>query len=269
MRAPLHQVVAVLVAAVLFVAVPAWVWRTRADLLLTRLTVDQPDEVTGNQVHVMYVLPADGEDQRLDVNGALARSVASFQKWLAGQTGGRRLRMDTYGGRLEVTFARIGRSTLELAGYGTLIRDQIELELAKGGFDRPNKLYLVYYGGSALGTCGGGAWPPKLPGRVAAVYRFGISAGAPPCNPDELTTSVDAPGYREFSMIHEIMHTLGFVAECAPNHTLAGHVSDSPSDLMYAGPQPWAPSILDINRNDYYNHGRANCLDFARSSYLE
>jgi len=43
-------------------------------------------------------------------------------------------------------------------------------------------------------------------------------------------------------MLHEILHTLGVVATCAPNHTLSGHVSDDPRDLMYAGPLPWQPS---------------------------
>jgi hypothetical protein len=53
-------------------------------------------------------------------------------------------------------------------------------------------------------------------------------------------------------MIHEIMHALGFVPTCAPHQTLAGHVSDSPNDVMYAGGAPWAPSTLDVGHDDYY-----------------
>ena len=38
---------------------------------------------------------------------------------------------------------------------------------------------------------------------------------------------------------------------------------------MYAGPLPWRPSVLDPRHTDYYNHGNPNCLDLARSSYLD
>ena len=69
-------------------------------------------------------------------------------------------------------------------------------------------------------------------------------------------------------MLHELVHTLGFVAACAPHHTLAGHVSDDPRDLMYAGPLAWQPSMLDVGRDDYFGHG-AYCDDLAASDFLE
>ena len=34
----------------------------------------------------------------------------------------------------------------------------------------PTKLELVYYGGDADSTCGGGPYPPNLVGRVGALY---------------------------------------------------------------------------------------------------
>jgi hypothetical protein len=69
-------------------------------------------------------------------------------------------------------------------------------------------------------------------------------------------------------VLHEIIHTLGFVAECAPHHTRAGHVSDYSTDLMYAGSEPWKPESLDIGHDDYYGHSRAGCPDLADSAYL-
>jgi hypothetical protein len=53
-------------------------------------------------------------------------------------------------------------------------------------------------------------------------------------------------------MLHEIMHTMGFVSPAAPHHTLAGHVSDSNQDLMWAGTLPWQPTTLDVGGDDYY-----------------
>jgi hypothetical protein len=37
---------------------------------------------------------------------------------------------------------------------------------------------------------------------------------------------------------------------------------------MYAGTQPWTPSVLDVGHDDYFRAGIAGCLDLASSSYL-
>lgn len=223
------------------------------------------------QVQLVYVLPLDGVDAGLDVDGTLAASAAAWNDWLILQTGGTRLRLDTYNEQLDIVFVLLTSTDAELAAEGLFIRDRIERELAALGFDHPQKIYAVYYGGTVNGACGGGAWPPTLPGRVAAMYlggQFDI-AGVPDCDTNPFAATMDEIGYMEFAMIHEIVHTLGVVAECAPNHTRAGHVSDMPQDLMYAGDQPWQPLLLDIGRDDYYGHGRPGCLDLARSVFME
>jgi hypothetical protein len=73
----------------------------------------------------------------------------------------------------------------------------------------------------------------------------------------------------DFAVLHEVMHTMGFVPTCAPHHTRGGHVSDSPTDLMYAGDEPWRPSVLDVGQDDYYHAHRLGCLELAESLYLE
>jgi hypothetical protein len=50
---------------------------------------------------------------------------------------------------------------------------------------------------------------------------------------------------------------------------MSGHVSDSPTDLMYAGDQPWQPSVLDFGKDDYFQHKNAGCLDLAKSAFLD
>ncbi|MEX2647128.1 MAG: PASTA domain-containing protein, partial [Gaiellaceae bacterium] len=73
----------------------------------------------------------------------------------------------------------------------------------------------------------------------------------------------------EFAMLHDIFHGLGAAPTCSPHHTLSGHVSDSPNDLMWSGGQPWQlPPKLDIGRDDYWGHGRSDCLDVSGSPYL-
>jgi hypothetical protein len=104
---------------------------------------------------------------------------------------------------------------------------------------------------------------------VGAIYLKGRPPGAPPCATNALATAPDAPRYHEFGLLHELFHALGAVASCAPHHTQAGHVLDAPTDLMYAGPLPWRPAALDVGRDDYFAHGNADCLDLARSAFLE
>jgi hypothetical protein len=69
-------------------------------------------------------------------------------------------------------------------------------------------------------------------------------------------------------MLHDLFHALGAVSIDAPNHHLSGHVSDSNTDLMYSGSEPWYPSVLDYGNDDYYRHENSNITDIEDSSFL-
>ena len=243
---------------------------TRTVIVSPHVTVDQTDDAQGNQVHVLYVVPSDGTDRFGTLANGIATSVASWEQWFSGQTSGSQLRLDTAQGILDMTFIRLHRTDAQMESYGIFVRDQIEYELLANGFSDQSKIYLAIYdgGGTNIPECGGGTLPPTLPGSVGALYLNGTPQGAPPCNTNSFTNSVNAPGYLEFSSVHEIVHMLGFVPTCAPHQTLSGHVSDSNTDLMYAGPQPWIPSVLDFNRDDYYKATVSGCLDLGNSSFL-
>jgi Tol biopolymer transport system component len=100
---------------------------------------DRPDDRPGKQVHVMYVIPSDGEDRELDLDGTLVHTVDSFQRWLAEQTGGRSLRLDTFAGELDVTFFRLSQTDEEIGARGAFVRDAIEQGLEDAGFQAPTK----------------------------------------------------------------------------------------------------------------------------------
>jgi hypothetical protein len=234
-----------------------------------RATADRPDEVRGPQLHAIYAVPSDGVDRQLDVGGAIESSVASFQRWLAAETGGARLREDTFQGSLDVTFVRLPLSDAEVAARGAFVRDELERLLRASGHVVAGKLYAVYYDGSSTHACGGGAWPPALAGSVAAMYLRGRPPGAAPCDTNSLAAPGAPPGYLDYAMLHELLHTLGAVPTCAPHHHLAGHTSDRPDDIMWAGSGAWMiPGRLDPGHDDYYGHGRSDCFDLARSPYL-
>jgi hypothetical protein len=239
-----------------------------ADAALPRSTVDRLDEARGPQIHVVYAVPADGEDRRLDETGTLEGSVGSFQAWLAAETGGANLRFDTYQGSLDVSFFRLTATDATVASRGAFVREAVEQELRAAGFDRPDRIYAVYYDGSSTYACGGAFWPPQLNGNAIVMYLRGRPSGAM-CESNGFATATLPPTYWEYAMLHDILHGLGMVPTCAPHHHLAGHVSDFANDLMWAGNQPWLfPAKLDIGRDDYFGHGRTDCADLARSPYL-
>ena len=234
--------------------------------ILPRTTTDRPDERGGAQVHVMYLLPSDGSDRALDTNGTIAASVKNWQTWLQGQTGGRGLFLDTTQGELDVTFVRLPQTDGQYAANGIYIRDAIERDLHAAGFNTPGKIYLIYYDGSSTAACGGGPWPPDLVGNVAGVYMRATYGQGSLCYTPSL--SLGQIQYMDYAAVHEVMHTIGIVPTCAPHHTRRGHVSDSPTDLMYAGDQPWYPSVLDIGRNDYFEAHIPGCPDLANSPFF-
>jgi hypothetical protein len=249
---------------VLAVAALSVVWfpaGARADSL-PRSEVDRPDDFKGPQVHVVYAIPSDGQDRALDTNGTIVNSVAGFQAWLSGQTAGRTLRTDTAGGAVDVSFLRLSMTDAQMKAQDPFIVDEIQRRLRDAGFTKKDTINAVYYDGTSTYACGGAAWPPKLPGQVAAVYLRGDPPGAAMCTADP------SASYWRFGMLHEVVHAAGFVAPCAPHHTMAGHVSDDPTDLMYAGAEDWQPGVLDVGRDDYYEHSDAHCADLADSPYL-
>jgi hypothetical protein len=233
-------------------------------VLFERATADRADEKTGPQVHVMYVLPADAADQQLDTLGKIEGSVRSWNSWLVAQTGGKEIRLDTYGGgHLDVSYLKLTRTDAQMNVAGGNVRDKLEYRMLASGFDSVDKIYLIYYAGSG-DACGRGAWPPSRQGNVSALYV--LSAG---CTPLDLARASDAPRYWEYLGAHEVMHPLGLAAPCAPHLSDNGHVSDSPLDLMYSGTQPWTPSTLDVNHDDYFGAANAGCPDLAASAFLD
>jgi hypothetical protein len=94
---------------------------------------------------------------------------------------------------------------------------------------------------------------------VAALCFHGAPPGAPPCDTNQFHSADQPPGHLDYTMLHELMHALGFVPTCAPHFTLAGHVSDSPNDLMYAGSLPWNPTTLDVGHDDYFDGHVPGC----------
>lgn len=143
-----------------------------------RSIVDRPDDHPGSyQVHVLYVEPADRvASPALDLDGTLVRAVSSFNGWLASRADGSRLRVDTFQGQPDITFVKLSVGESELAqGRGMvptgIRRMHARLEaLLLPTFNDPKKMYLIYYDGLSIGTCG----ESPVPGHTPVVYVGGI-----------------------------------------------------------------------------------------------
>lgn len=255
-----------------------------------RATADRADDNALDQIRVLYVVPADGLDREYDTNGKICNSIRSIARWFHTSAGDSYLRFDTQGGLLDIGFVRLTKTDAQMRGTdpnntdvntGTaFVRERIERELESKGLIAANKLYAVYYDGSSVYACGGGAWPPVIQDRVGAMYLRGMPTGlTTPCA--EVLPWGQAslvPNYIDYGILHEVTHSLGFAPDAAVHEHAMGHVydgtADSARDLMYSPriggtDPPWnvgAGLILDINHDDYY--GTTPALDFAKSSLL-
>ena len=234
---------------------------------------DRPDDVDGYQLHFIYAVPKDGRDDLLDVNGTIALSAEAMDNWLEGKTG-HRLRYDTFQGQLDISFLPLDADSQTINDLDTDILAYIEHKIKTLGFDSSHKLFVVYYDGfftTQEGYCGLAAYPPEGAGQTAVLVLRGYNPTYDTVCPRQFTKSADFTGYFELTILHEVLHLLGMVPDCAP-HDADGHVNDSAQDLMYYeydGSYSPLYTYLDYHNDDYYNTGKLDCPDLARSAFLD
>jgi uncharacterized repeat protein (TIGR02543 family) len=232
---------------------------------LPRATSDRPDDHPGPQVHFVYMLPSDQADRNLDADGTLEASVNAMQAWFRSQTGGPGLRIDTSQGAPDITYLLLPRTDAEYASQPPIAASVAE-ELGKARLNDPNKLYAVYYEGSGAGPtpslvlCGQG-------GRTSLV-AIAVVLMHDNCGYDLSSSHAGVPGALEFVLLHETLHGMGLVPDCAPHSTHDGHVSDSPQDLM-AARLPTGMPILDVGHDDYFQANLPGCFDLTQSRFFE
>jgi len=253
-----------------------------------RATADRADDTPYDQLRVLYVTPSDGPDLQRDTSGIICNSVRGIAAWFEGQAGAA-LRLDTAGGLLDIGFVRLSKTDAQMRGTDTtnasidtgiaFVRERIERELRAVSMIAPNKLYAVYYEGTSSYACGGGAYPPLIVGRVGAMYLRAPSGQSTCGDVRPWGRASLVPEYVDYGMLHETLHSMGYVPATAPNQHSSGHAYDTAAaeparDILYS-PRPgqldpaWAVAhpdglLLDINGDDYF--GTSGTRDLARSS---
>ena len=243
----------------------------------TRTVTDMPDDISGPQVHFLYIVPSDGADAQLDTNGGMEQSIARIERWFVAHAENQGLRVDTRNGVPDITFVRLPHSDAQATAANPWPLWVIGEDLVAAGFNDQAKVYAAFYDGHSTWACGG-AYSPALR-KLGAMYIQAQPTNDPrPCrDAPGFGTGRDRPGYFEIGLLHEIMHVIGFSPPCAPHASESAfpdHVNDSPTDLMY-GPDArhtagwnWANAVLDFNHDDYYRANIPGCPDLSNSPYL-
>jgi len=250
-----------------------------------RSYADRPDDFPGlYQAHVLYVLPADAEDQQRDLDGKFNKTVETANQWFSDQSGGSRIRFDTYQGELDITFIQIDQTSdqvydASVAEYGGAfwIRDILEAKLEAMNVFQPGKLYVAMFDISKHpSTCADAAHPPDLMGRLAGFYTAAKVEAGWSC-PEEEPFGAGSR-WADMGVPHEIVHLLGFASSCGNNPTSSentSHTGDFTKDLMWApaanSTEAWdvAHMTLDPGHDDYFKHNIPNCPDLANSAFLD
>ena len=267
----------------------------RYPYLFPRAETDRPDEVSGRQIHVIYLLPAAMPDEHYDELGVIEDSIRSINVWMRQQTGNQEWIFDTYSftppgasepvSAIDVTFVESDKVGTQLNTVAN-----VQAELIEKGFDNPNKRYLSYVASNAGGVCGD-AWYPTAPdaapvdGQYSDIY-LNSSEG---CRAREFAPNATTPSYTETIALQEMAHNDGMVPLAAPHDCLVsplafGHVCTGPLwagggdeagldperfDVMfpYVG-LPLSAKKLDEDHLDYYRQA-APYKDLEQSLYLK
>jgi hypothetical protein len=211
------------------------------------VATDRPDITTGQQIHAVVVVPADGADTFETAANKLADDVASMASWWRGQDPTRVPRFDqavfTGGTCLDISFVRLPDPSTSLHGANSSF-DRVVQGLKGSGFGSAYKKYYVYYDGPAIQTnvCGTGGGDFSTGPGFAIVWLSGCP-GVP----------TDAVG------THELVHALGALPAGAPHACPGdtGHPCDGPYvDLLsqYTDGRLLQQQVLDVGHDDYYAH---------------
>lgn len=209
-----------------------------------------------DSIRVLVAVPSDGTAYP-PLAPAVVHELGLVSDWFASQTGGRRPRFVGAGGVgglvPEVSTVVLPRTRAQLEGALDVL-EATTAALAEVVPRTPADRVFVYADVAAPRACG-----------VTSAYNETVFLWMPACNivPSEVTSAV--PFGATYLAMHEMTHMFGAVPACAPHSDGTGHVNDDPSDVLYVGAAAGLKNVLDPGHDDYYGHGRPNCMDIALS----
>jgi hypothetical protein len=187
-----------------------------------RVTSDQPDNISGFQIHAIYVVPSDGVDHSYDTNGYIAGILDEGNNYLRSQIG-YGVPIDRTATGYDIQFLKSKLSTADLKTSNNLPDKLLaeNMSLESPGLNRKDYIFFIDVSILADGNaCGIGTTPGMS--AVVAIAEAGSPTGAR-CTGKYLNFD----NYASKSWPHELFHNFGV------NHTL-----DTPCDLMSGAETP-------------------------------
>ena len=264
------------------------------DKKINRSFKDKLDLYAGNQFHPIYLLPCERDDREYDINNKIESSLVAINYWLKEQTLNQKIKFDrNIDGEIDITFLRVNKT---MDWFGDLHNKdksknitEVSNKIEKLINDNRNlfnnfssKKFIIFFEGWEkrkyidYDICG----KSRFEGNIAIYYtysRFKKYIGDDlilsnneklfSCtHKDHLNDNNDKTfGDAEATILHEIIHSLGFPASCAKNNK-SFHVNDNKNDIMH---KQSGKIYLDFNNDDYYNHQQKNCPDLKNSKFLQ
>jgi hypothetical protein len=259
-----------------------------------RATADRPDMTNLPQVQTIYFVPSDGTDRAYDTDGTLNAALAAMNQWIARETGGRTVRLDTFEYRKvvypDITFVRGLKTAAEYAdpnGPGAF--SAVTTELSERGWNAYGgvKRYLIYYEGpaEASGICGTAFYTLGSGYAQYSVVFLGAAAG---CGARDFGSPETGAGTSEAIAVQEMFHNEGQIRPEAIHHCAAnqGHVctaqAGSQLTRVSRGADPESIDVMfpyvtfalrdkkiDPGRDDYYEHPFLTHRDLADSPFFQ
>jgi hypothetical protein len=264
------------------------------DKKINRSFKDKLDLYAGNQFHPIYLLPCERDDREYDINNKIESSLVAINYWLKEQTLNQKIKFDrNIDGEIDITFLRVNKT---MDWFGDLHNKdktknitEVSNKIEKLINDNSNlfnnfssKKFIIFFEGWEkrkyidYDICG----KSRFDGNIAIYYtysRFKKYIGDDlilsnnerifSCtHKDHLNDNNDKTfGDAEATILHEMIHSLGFPASCAKNNK-SFHISDNKNDIMHKNS---GKIYLDFNNDDYYNHQQKNCPDLKNSKFLQ
>jgi hypothetical protein len=264
------------------------------DKKINRSFKDKLDLYAGNQFHPIYLLPCERDDREYDINNKIESSLVAINYWLKEQTLNQKIKFDrNIDGEIDITFLRVNKT---MDWFGDLhnkdktkniteVSNKIEKLINDNSnlfYNFSSKKFIIFFEGWEkrkyidYDICG----KSRFDGNIAIYYtysRFKKYIGDDlilsnnerifSCtNKDHLNDINDKTfGDAEATILHEMIHSLGYPASCAKNNK-SFHISDNKNDIMHKNS---GKIYLDFNNDDYYNHQQKNCPDLKNSKFLQ
>ena len=225
-----------------------------------RFFEDQPDVTDDYQIHFNYLLAADSEDRKMDINGKMEKILLEVNEAMLKATAknkkgdgvARKYKFDYRAdGKLDITFIRMDMKHKELHKWAN--NDIIPfLNKIKG----QKNIKKIYYNFADFSNVDGG--------------EAGVGYGT-----SYLKSRNNGSDERKLiNVLHELLHTQGMGYDCVPGMSNGHYSSDKPGYMLESGrkigsvyahktegcPQMMDSVYLTPTRNDPYDPYVHNCL---------